>query len=414
MWNVSEAFKRELRRAPQAACKVVMLDTEFDEVEEDTLFSTEQTNEITNFISDGNIDVDYSRGTRRTAELTLLNPTAEFTPATEDFEPMGPWVGKIYLNRVIRIYRGVYIAGTPSYVPVGTFMIDGAEVIVERNMSLVVLTLSDLWKKLAKSFAKTTRTWNINTPYGLIIREILEDTGSSFPLAPIIDDLSGRVTEDKKLSKKITMEEGDSRGDWLKERAVEWDLDVYFDPVGRFIMQDRKAARDKAVQWHFYASEDMTPVPGLPDDPFGNADNTGMLTNIRRSFNDDNVFNHVIVVGGGESPVRRERVDEDPRSKLNKDLIGDRVWLIKDDKIKNGTQADKALDRAWQLRFQISETLQADVICNPALEADDVIRITERVFAKVDGTYRLARFNVPLITSRQTIQSEAVLKESNF
>ena len=44
-----------------------------------------QDDRFANVVSDGNIDVDYDRGTRRTAELTILNPSAEFTPTTAGF-----------------------------------------------------------------------------------------------------------------------------------------------------------------------------------------------------------------------------------------------------------------------------------------------------------------------------------------
>jgi len=399
MWQVSDIFKQTLRQEHQYACKAVLLDTDFQEVEGGTIFSANQTNNISNFISDGNVDVDTTRGTRRTSELTLLNPTAEFTPATEDFDPEGPWVGKIYLNRVVRLYRGLYIVGTPTYVPVGTFMIDNAEILVERNMSLVVLTMSDLWKKISKSYTLKPVNYPIGTPYMLIVRDIIADTGVDQPLAPIIDNLDGRSDDEKTLAKKLTIEEGTSRGDWLKERCAEWDIDAYFDPMGRFIVQDRKAARDKAQVWHFYSSEDRT----------------GMLTNVRRSFTDDNLYNHVIVIGGGaDNPIRRERVDTNPSSKTNIDLIGDRVWMIKDDKIDSGAKADKALNKAWDVRFQITETVQCDTICNPALEGDDVIRITEKDYAKIDSQYRLSRFTVPLVSSRQTIQVTNIRKETDF
>lgn len=398
MWTISQAFAQTLRGEHQLACKVVLLDTKFNPVEGGTIFSADQTNEISNFITDGNVDVDSERGTRRTAELTLLNPTAEFTPATENFDPEGPWVGKIYLNRIVRLYRGVYVHNQPEYVPIGTFMIDNAEVIGERNMSLVVITLSDLWKKLGKSSTSGPINYPVGKLYTDIVRDMLTATGADQPLAPVIDELGSRAADDTKLGKKLTIEEGSSRGDTLKELAKEWDIDVYFDPMGRFILQDRKAARDKSVVWHFYSSSERT----------------GMLEGVRRSFNDDNLYNHVVVIGGGSNPIRREKIDTDPRSKTRVSLIGDRVWLIKDEKLNTASKCDKALKRAWDLRFQISETLQCTTICNPALEADDVIRVTDETWTKVNGTYRLTRFNIPLISSRQTIQAANIIWEKDL
>ena len=140
-----------------------------------------------------------------------------------------------------------------------------------------------------------------------------------------------------------------------------------------------------------------------------------MLISVNREFSDDNLYNHVIVIGlDGKAAVRRERADTDPRSKTNIALIGDRVWMIKDDKIKNTEQALKALNRAWDIRFQLSETLECQTISNPALEGDDVVRITDKTWAKVDGTYRLKRFTVPLVSSLQTMQAANIIYEGNL
>lgn len=395
-------MRAALRNEHQVATKAVLLDTDFRQVEGGTIFSAEQTNEITNFISDGNIDVDTERATRRTAELTLLNPNDEFTPATEDFRPEGPWVGKIYLNRVVRIYRGLYVSGVPEYVPVGTFMIDKTNVIAERNMSLVNLTMSDLWKKGAKSYADRAYNFAANSWYNDIIETLINDAGMYHPrLMPIIDPLNGRANDDKKTSKILTMEEGDSRGDFLKELVKTWDVDMYMSPLGQFVTEDRKAARDKQNVWTF----------GVETNP--NRD--GLLISVNREFSDDDLYNHVIVIGGTDKNIiRREKADTTPTSKTNIVLIGDRVWLLKDDKLNTANKVQAALDRAWALRFQLGELIQCETLSNPALEGDDVIKIVDRQWAKVDGTYRLKRFTIPLMSSRQDIQAANIVYEGDL
>lgn len=402
---MSAAMKRALRADHQVASKAVLLDTDFKEVSGGTLFSKEHTNEITNFITDGNIDVDTERGTRRTAELTLLNPSSEFTPATEDFKSEGPWVGLIYLNRLVRIYRGLYVADSPEYVPVGTFMIDKATVVAESNMSLVNLTMSDQWKRMAKSFADHDYNFAANSWYVDIIETLLNDAGgySAAALAPmpVIDPLNSRDTADKKTSKILTLEAGSSRGDFLKELVTTWDIDMYYDAMGAFRTEDRKSATDKRSVWRF----------GTADDP----NHDGLLVSVTREFSDDNLYNHVIVVGGTDKNlIRREKADVDPRSKTNIELIGDRVWLIKDDKLDTANKVQKALDRAWAVRFQLGEVIQAETISCPALEGDDVVTITDRALAKVDGDYRLRRFTVPLVSSRQDIQAANIIYEANL
>lgn len=397
MWNISDAFAAELRKGYTTACKLEILNDDFDPIEDYTIDNSPVAQKtLTNFLSDGNVDVDTERGTRRTGEVTIINPTAEFTPALKGFKSDSPWAGVVYVNRVIRLHRGLYLGDTPATVPIGTFLIDNAQVMVERNMSLVVLTLSDLWKKMTKSLASKPQNYPIGTSYNIIISELVEQSGADFPLAPVLDQLNTRATEDKQIDAKIVIEEGDSRGERLKELVTAWDIDAYFDPKGRFITEDRKNPRDKEVVWHFYSSPDRD----------------GMLVNVTRSFTDDNLYNHVVVIGGTvQNPIRREQVDEDPNSKFNVETIGDRVIFIKDDKLTTENKVLRRLDEEWKMRTKISETTECEIICHPALEGDDVIRLTEENFARVDQTYRLKRFNVPLVTSRQKIQVVDVVDE---
>ncbi len=403
-------FESQLVTNHEPIVKVDMLDDDLNPIGDfirTACVCTRQRGEITNLVSDGNIDVDTTRGTRRTAELTVLNPTAEFTPVTEDFDPEGRWVGKVYLNRNVRIWRGVHVGKKHLYVPVGTFMVDACEVLVEQNMSLVNLTMSDHWKKLTKSFFGGQKIYDPDQPgdpkrYNAIIRDLIESAGipTSGKYAAVLDTLSERNDNDKQIDKKLKFERGESRGEKLKELVRKWGIDAYFDPMGVFRTEDKKDDDDKKIIWTF-ASQEIDAQA-----------RHGGLINISRSFNDDNLYNHVIIIGTGDEKhtYRASRSDNNAKSKTNIDTIGDRVLLIESDRIHNQAQADRALDRAWKSRFQISEEINADVICNPALEGDDVIRVVERDFVKVDGKYRLQAFNVPLVTSRQTIRLVNIIR----
>lgn len=400
-WSI---FRQALRTEHQPIVKIDFLDSSLNPVG-DFIVSVgieDVEGEVTNVVTDGNVDVDVERGTRRTAELTLLNPTAEFTPATEDFDPDGAWVGKIYLNRFVRIWRGVMAGGKELYVPVGTFMVDTCEVIVEQNMSLVNLTLSDFWKKTSKSYFGYNKKYPPDTPYNEIIRDLIDAAG--VPLTgkygAVLDRMPDRESEDKITNTGVSFKRGESRGDKLKELGKRWGLDIYFDPLGVFRTEDRREAKDKESVWTF-ASRAIGPE-----------DQNGGLITLTRTFNDDNLYNHVIIVGtGNEKQVfKATRADNKPSSRTNIDTIGDRVFLLETDKVSNQAQADRALHNAWEKRFQIAEQVVCDVVCNPCLEADDVVRVRERDYAKVDGEYRLRRFNVPLVTTRQTIEVSNIIR----
>jgi|WetSurMetagenome_2_1015567.scaffolds.fasta_scaffold188390_1 hypothetical protein len=399
-----QLFQHELRREHQPIVKVDILNPALNPIGDFILSAgvDDVKGEITNLISDGNIDIDVERGTRRTAELTILNPSAEFTPATEDFNPEGPWVGLLYLNRIVRIWRGIKAGSTEMFTPVGTLMIDTSEVIVESNMCMVNLTMSDFWKKLTKSYMGSNDKYEEGTGYNAIINDFLNASGVAIngKYGAVLDHMPERSPDDKRIGNTLKLTRGESRGDKLKELAKHWGLDVYFDPMGVFRSEDRRREKDKQRVWTFSSSE------------IDQEGRNGGLVSLTRSFNDDNLYNHVIIIGTGneKNTVKATKVDDRPNSKTNVDRIGNRVYLLESDKISTQAQADRALQRAWEKRFQLSETLTCETICNPCLEGDDAIGIEERHFAKVDGKYRLRRFNVPLVTSRQTVEVANIVR----
>lgn len=363
----------------------MLLDSAYNEIP-DGVFFTPGADEFQDFIVDGNVDIDISRGTRRTATLTLLNKGGNFTPDGDSTD----YDGKFYVNRFIRLFRGVVLAGGEVvYAPIGTFMIDTIDTIVERNISLINLTLSDPWKKLQKSLVTRTQTFAIDTPINTVIKTLATQAGATYPLAPNLDPLSSRAAGTIDLNSKLTMERGESRGDVIKALASKFGVDIYFNQEGRLTSQDRKAPKDAAEVWHFYSSHDMT----------------GMLASVTRSLSDDNLYNHVFVIGLGNeaTPVIFERKNTNTASFASIARIGDRVRILEDQRWKTQAQVNAAGEKLWDRAYNLFEEVSLDTICNPALEADDVIRVTEPI-SKLGGAYRIQQMNVPLTTSKQNIK----------
>lgn len=386
MWNIDQAFRQELRKpSHQVVSKAILLDSNYTEIRNGA-FYTAGADEIQDLIVDGNVDIDISRGTRRTGTLTILNKGGAFTPDGD----INDYEGKFYINRHIRLFRGVVLAGgTALYAPIGTFMIDNIDTIVERNISLINLTLSDPWKKLNKSLVTRTQTFAIDTPINSVIRTLATQAGADYPLPPVLDPLTGRAAGTIDLNGKLTIERGESRGDVIKMIANKFGVDIYFNQEGRLVSQDRKAPKDAAEVWHFYSSPEMT----------------GMLQSVTRSLTDDNLYNHVFVIGLGNEqlPVIFERKNTAAGSFASVSRIGDRVRILEDQTWKTQAQVNAAGEKLWAKAYNLFEEVTIDVICNPALEADDVIRVTEPL-SKLNNTYRIQQMNVPLTTSKQTIK----------
>lgn len=418
--NITKTFIDAATKEHQQAVRITFLNLNFVQVSNnatlDSCFCLDANRNVTNFVSDGNVDVDVDRLIRRTAELTILNPTNQFTPRrsidvdTDEDKPGEPaLVGYVYLNRYVRIERGIHLGnGQHIYAPVGTFMIDVAEIIAERNMTVVNLTLSDLAKRLTKSYFIRPKKYDANTHYNTIIKDLLDQAGITNAMIGSIDNLSIRQSEDeKKINKILKFERGESRGEKLKELCDKWDIDIYFDPMGKLRTEDRR--RDKgdkgsglvAPVFTFAASDRQ---PG-----------EGAIVSIKRSLSDDNLFNHLVVVGTGneKNPVIVSRKNTNPKSKTNVERIGFRTYLIETERANTEAEANKILDRQWKRRLHLEESVTIDAICMPLLEGNDVIGVRDdeytRVYKEKKGTniakrYRLKRFNIPLVTSRQSLE----------
>jgi hypothetical protein len=403
------AFKKELRGEHQPIIMVEMLNTNMrptGKVLRSPGVQIDQKGAFTNLVSDGSIDIDMERGIRRTAEITILNPTDEFTPATGNFRPEGPWVGELYLNRLVRIWRGVLVGSIEMYVPCGTFMIDESEVIVEQNMAMVNLTMSDMWKKLQKAYLGSPRRYVEGTTYNEIIRDLISGTGIKLTgrYGAVIDSLKDRDAEDRKIHHKLKYERGESRGDILKALGTRWGLDIYMDPLGAFRTEDRREESQRKIVWKLVSKE------------IGENGQNGGLVSISRKFNDDRVYNHVVVIGSGKKKgiVKATARDTNPNSKTAISKIGDRVLLKQSERISTQNEAGRMLRKLWRKRFTVADQLTCEAICNPALEADDVIKVVEKEHAKIRSRYRLRRLTVPLVTSRQTLEVQHIIKHDNI
>lgn len=380
MWPISSAFKDALN-SPVHSFRVELqvLDTDFNLVRSfhDVGCACPES-QPHDFVVDGSVDLDITRGSRRTFTLNFLNPDGEFSPGSE-------WAGLFFVNRLVRVYRGVSFGpDNTEMVPVGTFMIDRADTVVERNMSMVVLSGSDLWKKFAKSIFSKPQSWAAGTQLVTVIKQIADAAG----VTRFVDDLrDDRPANARDLNKKFSVEQGDNRGEAILRLAKAYGLDVYFDPLGRLVIADYRSPEDTQTVWTF------------------NPDTTRMLFSVRATYKDDNLYNSVLVIGtGGKTPVISRKRDTDPTSVTNVDRIGERVLKFESDDISTQAAADEAARKLFYQNILLTEDIALDVLCNPALDGNDVIAVREDNFTRLNSRYRIRGLSVPLASSRQAIR----------
>lgn len=226
MQTVSSRFLAELHQPVfQVRSKMVVLDASETPVDGGTFHDTSYTADASGVLIDGTIDLDTTRPARRTFTSTLLNNFGEWSPQSD-------WSGLFYVDRQIQFYRGfVYSNGDEELVPIGRFLVDHADVTVERNMSVVVLSGTDKWKKLTKSIFTQPASWASGTYLNTVISDIL--TGAVISGA-VLDDLGTRTTDQKTLNQKLVVNVKDNRGDVLWKLAQDYGIDMFFDPSGVF------------------------------------------------------------------------------------------------------------------------------------------------------------------------------------
>jgi hypothetical protein len=378
VYAVSSSFLNALKSPVHTfRSKMVVLDTDFNPVYE-FVDAGYQTNDTTSIMVDGSVDIDVTRLTRRTFTATVLNPSGIWSPRSD-------WGGLFYVNRLVRMYRGIDYGSGQEMVPVGTFLIDHADVAVERNMSVVVLSGSDLWKKFGKSMFPRNKTWASGTSINTIITYIADQAGVT---RLNLDPLSSRAASDREIGKDFSVEQGDNRGEALAELCKAYAIDIYFDPDGRLTTQDFQTPGDKAVVFEY--------------DPTMNNN----LITVKSSYSDDNLYNSVLVIGTKDKDnvvISRVR-DTDPTSVTSVDRIGERVFKYESDKIGTQALADKTAESLFYKHVLVNEDITLESICNPAFEGNDVVHVDEREFSQLNSNFRLRAFTVPLSSSRQTLR----------
>lgn len=245
MYTVSQAFLDELRRpVQQFVVKMDVLDTDLQPVDSGTFFDVGYGSDTTAILVDGEVEIDVSRLARRTFTATLLNTYGQWSPLAD-------WSGTFYVDRVIRLWRGVRFSDSSTeLVPIGTFFIDHADVVVERNMSIVVLSGTDFAKKLTKSQFTAPQSWAVNTA----INDVIVDIAAAAGITQInLDPLASRTSDEKLLNKKLNVEAGDSAASTLEDLVKSYGIDLYFDPLGTLVSEDLTNPADREVVFRYYA-----------------------------------------------------------------------------------------------------------------------------------------------------------------
>lgn len=325
-------------------------------------------------VVDGDVTIS-SDLIRRSATITIVDPTGELTPST-------PTDIIMPLGTEMTFFRGVkYPDGTAEHIRLGVFGVDDVQIEDSGANLTIRIDLFDRSKKVQR--AQFTKDYSIpkNTNLITAITRLLKD---GFPTIQ-----TNFPASDHKTS-AIVYQHNTDRWKAAVDLAASIGYDLHFNSRGVCVMTQ------PIIQ--------SAPVLTFTDGIDGSVlDVAASLLEIRKRYNRDKMYSHVIVTGestGNTVPVRAEAVDDDPKSPTYwKGPFGDVPYFFTSKLI---TTVDQAQDAAINLLATVSgilEGLEFAALPNVALDVGDMVYV-KRQKSKVDAIYAVEKITLPLTQDR--------------
>ncbi|MFE0326328.1 DUF5047 domain-containing protein [Streptomyces sp. NPDC058960] len=297
--------------------------------------------------SDGSVTVDRGSKTRRTVSLTVADPKYLPWTATDTLAAYGQ---QLVVSRGIR-----FANGAEEWVPLGTFRINepsgdvhfGPVSVTGASMECAII--DDKFQAPTTTRGQGGCVDAITT----LIRQTLPD-------AVIVNLTSGQRNPSVAVA---VWDAGADRWDAVVQIALAMQAEIYVDAQNRFVITDLPDVINGPVAWDIAEGEG------------------GNLVSSARSMPRTGVYNGVLASGensaSGSAPVSALVTDNDPSSptrwggpfgKVTKP-ISSALWL---------TVADCQAAAGYALFDATAPNVQTslDSLPNPALEGNDIIRLT--------------------------------------
>jgi hypothetical protein len=364
MYPVSAGFAAAVRGSHVRSARLVILTTAL--TESDVLEGTSSV------LIEGSVSIDRTRQQRRTMTLTIANAGGVWTPTG----PASPF----YPGRMVRIDRGISVAGAIEWVPLGVFGLDDPEMAVAPGGSTIRLAGTDRTRLAATSGFGVPTTLPRGTRIRDAVRTLAEAAGMGTDDALYdLEDASAALGAD------ATWEADDGRLDAMMRLAADNALELYPSALGVLTLRPVVAVEDLAPVWTFARGADA------------------IMLGVTRRLSDAGAYNHTIAVGEGADigPFRGEARDTNPASPLynppdGSGPAGDRLAPIhRSALITSAGQAQAVAEAMLREVALIEEQLSIPATAHPALEAGDVVTVTEPVSGASDR-YRLDSVTQPV------------------
>lgn len=320
-----------------------------------------------NRLVDGSVSVDYSRDERRAFDLTLENDDhgLEFTP------------GKFWYDKILKVYSGIsyFSSGVSSTweAQVGEFMIDRID---EDHFPFVVkVTGRDYTKKCQNSKFTTATAFAENTAIETAIGAMAQNSGITKLVLPVTGS---------SLGKDYYFERGVSRWEAMKQIAVAFGWELFFDAQGYLTMR-----------------EFLDPLQAPLSATLQTGPSVGNLASYSKSVNDTRLYNHIIVTGEANDetviPVMAEAINTEPSSPTRVAAIGDRLYQYTSSFITSEAQAQNVADKFLKIHALEEYDLNFNSIAMPWLEVGEIVEFVDpRPSAGQPSRFLLSSISIPL------------------
>ena len=317
----------------------------------------------------GQVNADIANLTRRTCDVTLVDPTGALIPsaATDILTPFG---------NELRLFRGItYPDLTTELVPLGVFGIAAAEIMDAGQALSVKIVGYDRADRVSRalltdSYAIAAGT-NAATAIQALITSRVPGLMFNFALTAVTLPLTAYQTGDDPWAKAT-------------EIAKSIGMDLYFDAYGICT---------------------LTPVTDPASAPISATfaeGPTATVTNLARSLTNRTTFSDVIVIGQGSGvvvPVRAQVTDSNTGSPTYiLGPYGDVVTVYNSPLITTQAQALAAAQAILFRGTGLAEQLTITALVNPALDVGDTVQVT-RAASKINARYTLDTVSIPLAYS---------------
>lgn len=354
MRPVTDRFLTAVADSHQLAVQVEVLD------------AGEVTGDPITTVLDGTVTLDQSAASRGRLDMSVVDDgTFGLVPDDPD-HLLAPYGNELRVSRGVR-----YPDGTDELVALGVFRIDDSEVLDTGDQLTVRVSGLDRSGRVIDARFEEPYEIAQGTNYADAIQDTIEAA---------IPGLEFNFTATSRTTPKLIAEEGADRWAFCQEMARSLGMALYFDGDGVCV---------------------LAPVSTLGGTPAWDLveGEAGVLVTAGRTWTRQGAFNRVIATGentGETAPARGVATDDNPLSPTYYyGPFGKVPRFYSSPFITTDAQASDAAYAMLARELGTTQAVNFGALVNPALEPDDLVRVT-RARAGIDEGHILDALVVPL------------------